>query len=235
MSADRCEHLDEVVAELALGLLDGAERAAALEHIERCGDCQAEVASLTAVGEQLLLLAPEVPPPAGFESRVLGKIAPAPGGLSPLGPSGAGRARWRLRPVLFGGAVAAAAVLVAVLVVVGGWLGSDGGGHVAARTTTEMLTPRGNVVGDATLWYSSPAVMEVDVSDWLDAMVDNGADLDDRWWLSVEAEDGDKEMYAVSLTSSPVEVTMDLAADRLVSVALVDNDGEVWCSGRFPT
>ncbi|MGH9209545.1 MAG: hypothetical protein ACRD2C_02575 [Acidimicrobiales bacterium] len=236
MSAEGCGRLDEIVAELALGLLDGAERATALAHIERCGDCQAEVAALTAVGEQLLLLAPEVPPPAGFESRVLTRIAPAPEGLSPLGPSGAGQRRWlRSRTML----LAAAAVMI-VVTAVGAWLGplsgSDGGGDEAAAATADMLSPRGEVVGEATLRDGSPQVMEIDLRDWLDAMEEHGGRLDDPWWLAVEGEDGTRHMYPVTLSrASASEVSLRSGTDEVAAVALVDDDGQTWCSGRFPT
>jgi hypothetical protein len=48
----------ELLPELALGIADGDDRAAALEHLSRCPDCQRE------------LVGPEAEPPAGFESRV---------------------------------------------------------------------------------------------------------------------------------------------------------------------
>lgn len=259
MSEQRCGYLDDVVAELALGLLDGAQRADALAHIERCSDCQAEVAALTAAGEKLLLLAPEVPPPAGFESRVLARLVPAPEGLSPLGPSGAGRAESPGRPGRWGrrgrrradgaprrtGFLVAAAVVVVALAAVGallGPLGSDGGGGGGgggsdlAVATVDMINPRGDVVGDAILWDRPPeTVMELDVRDWLDAAEENGAQLDDPWWLSVETDDGTVDMYRVELTrAEPSEVTLRSGPDEVVAVSLVDDDGRTWCSGRLP-
>lgn len=74
MTGMECSRLHDLAPELALGVLDGAERAEALAHLERCAKCHADVASLTELGEQLLLLAPEVPPPAGFETRVLDQV-----------------------------------------------------------------------------------------------------------------------------------------------------------------
>jgi hypothetical protein len=70
-----CAELQELAAELALDLVTGAERAAALAHLEGCPPCRAEVASLTDVGEALLAIAPEVSPSPGFESRVISRIA----------------------------------------------------------------------------------------------------------------------------------------------------------------
>jgi hypothetical protein len=66
-----CERLREVGPELALGIADGEDRAAALDHLAECGDCRARVERLSAVADELLLLAPAVDPPAGFEQRVV--------------------------------------------------------------------------------------------------------------------------------------------------------------------
>ncbi|MEA2685243.1 MAG: hypothetical protein QOE93_438 [Actinomycetota bacterium] len=72
-----CRESDEWGAELALGLLSGPERAAALSHLARCPRCRESVDELAQVGDRLLLLAPEAEPPAGFESRVLAAVASA--------------------------------------------------------------------------------------------------------------------------------------------------------------
>jgi hypothetical protein len=73
-----CEHTRSLTSELALGIADGAERAAALEHLAGCADCRRAVAELSEVTDELLLLAPEREPPPGFESRVLARLQPAP-------------------------------------------------------------------------------------------------------------------------------------------------------------
>jgi hypothetical protein len=241
--------LDDVIAELALGLLDGEERAAALAHIEQCPDCQAEVAALTASGEQLLLLAPEVPPPAGFETRVLSRIGPEADGGGQLGPPPPRRARWGApgrhhrarrarmgwrRPLL----VAAAVLVVAggLAALLGGWIGDggDGGDGGVEVVAADMVNPRGDVVGTATLRLSSPPVMELDFSGWLDAVEEHGGRLDARWWLSVESAGGATEMYPVALSrSSNSRVTLDQASADVEAVALLDDRGETWCTGRF--
>jgi hypothetical protein len=74
-----CGELADVAAELALGVLTGRERAAALAHLETCEACQEDVRQLMATGGQLLELLPPVEPPAGFETRVLDRLGlPAP-------------------------------------------------------------------------------------------------------------------------------------------------------------
>jgi RimJ/RimL family protein N-acetyltransferase len=71
-----CDQVRDLVPELALGIADGAERAAALRHLARCPDCRRMLEELSAVTDELLLLAPEHDPPPGFESRVLERMQP---------------------------------------------------------------------------------------------------------------------------------------------------------------
>jgi hypothetical protein len=65
--------VQEAAPELALGLVSGPERAAALAHLESCASCRAAVEELADVADALLLLAPETEPPPGFETRVLAR------------------------------------------------------------------------------------------------------------------------------------------------------------------
>jgi hypothetical protein len=75
MTADLgCERVRELAPELALGIAAGPERDDALRHLTTCGECRRLVAELSTVGEELLLLAPALEPPADFESRVLHAI-----------------------------------------------------------------------------------------------------------------------------------------------------------------
>jgi hypothetical protein len=63
--------LNDLAPEIALGTIDGEERAEALRHLARCGECRRLVDELTTVADELLLLAPVQEPPVGFESRVI--------------------------------------------------------------------------------------------------------------------------------------------------------------------
>ena len=77
-----CAELADVATELALGVLTGRERAAALAHLDSCEACREEVRQLMATSDQLLALLPPAEPPAGFETRVLDRLglsAPAAG------------------------------------------------------------------------------------------------------------------------------------------------------------
>jgi hypothetical protein len=77
MSDDgRCQGTREAMPELALGIADGEERARALEHVAACSDCRRELDRLSAIGDELLELAPEQEPPPGFELRVLASLEP---------------------------------------------------------------------------------------------------------------------------------------------------------------
>ncbi len=73
-----CSELEELAAELALGTVAGAERARALDHLAGCAPCRELVDQLARVADNMLLLAPVVEPPPGFESKVLARIGVAP-------------------------------------------------------------------------------------------------------------------------------------------------------------
>jgi hypothetical protein len=105
-----CEHTRELAAELALGIADGADRARALRHLAECAECRAAVEQLSAVTDELMLLAPVHEPPPGFESRVLAQLRPEPAAKRP------GR---RLRRLLVPIAAAGAAAALAAGIVLG--------------------------------------------------------------------------------------------------------------------
>jgi hypothetical protein len=104
-----CEHTQQLAAELALGIADGADRARALRHLADCAECRRAVEELSEVADELLMLAPEREPPIGFESRVLARLQPSPS----TGPRRA--PRWRRALVVLAPAAAAAALAVGVV------------------------------------------------------------------------------------------------------------------------
>jgi hypothetical protein len=105
-----CEELRELAPEIALGTIDGEERADALRHLATCAECRRLVDQFSEVADELLLLAPVQEPPAGFESRVIDAL-----GLRrpPARRRRARRLLLRLTPPLAAAAVSAL-VLVAV-------------------------------------------------------------------------------------------------------------------------
>ena len=75
-----CEKFDDHADELALGQVDEPLRSQLLAHAARCAHCHALLDSLGTVADRLLLAAPQIEPPAGFENRVLGRLDVAPVG-----------------------------------------------------------------------------------------------------------------------------------------------------------
>jgi Putative zinc-finger len=104
-----CEELRDLAPAIALGTIDGEERAEALRHLATCADCRRLVDRLSEVADELLLVAPLEDPPAGFESRVIDAL-----GLQRRPRRRLGR-RLALR---LGPAVAAAAASVVALTAV---------------------------------------------------------------------------------------------------------------------
>jgi len=122
-----CARLHDVAPELALGILSGQERAAALAHLENCPACQAEVEKMAAVADGLVSLAPDIEPPVGFEHRVMDALAPVPATV------GGGARRGYRRWIAVAGVVAAAFGG-------GGWaLGATVSGPPAAAPADAML------------------------------------------------------------------------------------------------
>lgn len=127
-----CDVFDANADELALGLVDEPLRTSLLAHAAGCASCRSLLDELAAVGDNLLLAAPEMEPPAGFESRVLERLPSATG--SGPGRPGAAPAATGARPRRWlAAAVAAAVVLLA--------------GTVAAVAVAERRGPTGEVAG----------------------------------------------------------------------------------------
>ncbi|MFJ8104548.1 zf-HC2 domain-containing protein [Streptomyces sp. NPDC096132] len=72
-----CGQLQEIGAELALGILSGRERADAIAHLDHCADCREHVADLSLLGDGLLGLLPGSEPPVGFETRASQRLSQA--------------------------------------------------------------------------------------------------------------------------------------------------------------
>jgi hypothetical protein len=117
MPDDRaCEAVREQLAELALGIVSGDERALLLDHAAGCPSCRRALGEFALVGDELLQLAPEHEPPAGFEVRVLERLrSPRRRGLADrLGLRGRrAAALGAITAAIAAGGSAAAGVLVA--------------------------------------------------------------------------------------------------------------------------
>jgi anti-sigma factor RsiW len=131
-----CEEIRLVAPEAALELLDGAARAEVLTHVADCTPCRAELAELSNTADALLVVAPAVEPPAGFDGRVLARIGAERTVEVP-------RFRRWLVPV-----AAAAALVLGVFV--GGAVAGDSG-RDAELVAAPLVTRGGDVAGRVVL------------------------------------------------------------------------------------
>ena len=143
-------HVDvqALIPEAALGLLAGSERAEVLGHLDGCEQCRELMHELSAVADELVLLAPHAEPPAGFEERVLTRVGAT-----------RGRRRW---PLVVG------AIAASLLAVVGFAVGRAGSGSPPSVHEVAMRAPSGRVVGDAYLHGNDPMWVFVAVPGWTD-------------------------------------------------------------------
>jgi anti-sigma factor RsiW len=75
MSEERgCERYADELAELALGVLTGRERAQVLSHVESCPRCAEELEILSRTADTVLQAAPDMEPPLGFEVRLFERM-----------------------------------------------------------------------------------------------------------------------------------------------------------------
>jgi Putative zinc-finger len=166
-----CEAYADDLAELALGVLTGRERARALSHVESCPRCSDELEQLSRTADMVVQAAPDVEPPVGFEVRLFDKMgvrAPQHG-LARL---------HRVRPRHWVPAMAAAA---AAAVALGLGLGlSSSPAPVATATTTSTSTsgPQQPVFAAALLSGGSPVGRVVAFGGdkpWMSMMLDDSA------------------------------------------------------------
>ena len=123
----QCAPFEEDLAELALGILSGRARSEALEHLESCRWCSAELEQLSTAADIVLQLAPELEPPLGFELRLAERMR-----LNALKDQSTHPHRVR--------AFATAAVLIAILGLGLGLFATSRGNSTRPWSTTAALT-----------------------------------------------------------------------------------------------
>jgi hypothetical protein len=233
MTAMTCAQVREVAAELALDLLEGAERAAVLAHLENCAPCRQEVSSLTEASAQLLLLAPDTEPSRGFAAGVVEQVRRLSTPDTPSGPPSApatASRRWGRRAFALAAATIAILALVATLVV---RLGS--GGDTAALTA-DMRTGSGAAVGRVSVEADEPATVTVSVPGWDELLSNYAEPADATYWLAVEHDDGSRDLHPLPPDDDNTWVIpVDHDPNSIATVAVLDRQGRVWCSARFPT
>jgi hypothetical protein len=102
-----CEQYADELAELALGVLTGRERARVLSHVESCPRCAEELEILSRTADSVLQAAPDMDPPLGFEVRLFERM-----GVTDARPVRRRLRRSRWVPAVVG--IAAAAVALGV-------------------------------------------------------------------------------------------------------------------------
>ena len=146
-----CAEIAPALPELALGVLTGRDRVVALAHTESCSLCADELEQLARAADAVVLVAPELEPPVGFEVRLFSRMGVSDDVPTPIRPT---PIRRRVRPWF----LAAAAAVVALFIGLGaGWaLSSPRSGHAGvavgkptpgAIVTTAVLREHGRAVG----------------------------------------------------------------------------------------
>jgi hypothetical protein len=229
MTTMTCAELRDVVEELALDLLDGVERAAALAHLETCAPCRHELGTLTEVAEEVLLLAPDAEPSPGFAAEVVTQIQRlrAPATVATATRHTGRRRTW---PRRLAGLAAAAAIVVLVLVAM---IVARGGGD-AEVLAAEMRTGTGTTVGSVSLRLDDPATATVSVPGWIELVQRYGEPADATYWLAVEQDDGSRELHPLAPDRDYTWVVALDDPGAVAAVSVLDDEGRVWCSARFP-
>jgi hypothetical protein len=211
-----CSDFDTDSAELALGLLTDPRRSALVEHAVACRRCQARLDDLVAVGDRLVLLAPQVDPPAGFETRA----------LSRMGGPVAADLRWARRSRILTGVAALVATLALGMLV--GRLVSSPGATTVDRVAA-IHNAAGDVVGDAHLENAPRPHILVSV---LRAPTKPGVrtcelQRPDGSWVVVGT------WTAEELSTGVWAVALDPALLRAQAMRVTNEDGALLATARF--
>jgi len=207
-----CAELEALAAELALGTVSGAERAGALDHLAGCPSCRQLVEELAGVADRMLLLAPVIEPPPGFESKVLAGMGVAPAREL--------RRPARRRRVLAG--VAAVALVAAMSAAGATWLAGEAERPVEIRTA---------LAADNEGRWRCRAVVYGDKPTWLVVSLDRMDGSNNSY--SVEAVHAGSETpvkvgtFSLEQGHGTLARTLELRAGDLVSVRVLDAGGRV--------
>jgi hypothetical protein len=218
-----CDELRALAPELALNAVTGTERADALAHLVGCGSCQEYVEELAAIADGLLLLAPEDEPPAGFESRVLGRA----GRVS--------RRRWAIVASIAAALVLAAGVGGVVarqldrreLGVNQDYVSAVIGLGGRSLRAAPMVDTTGRKVGQVFVYDGSPSWVYVSVDGW-------GAD--GAYTLELHGLPAGPLSFPFTIAGGQGSMAHTASGDvsRLDGVRLVDERGHEFCRAVLP-
>jgi hypothetical protein len=234
MTTMTCAQVMEVAAELALDLLEAAERAAVLAHLEICAPCRHEVSSLTEASAQLLLLAPDREPSPGFAAGVVAEInrlsIPDPSTASPAATATAPR-RWSRR------AFALAAATITILALAATLLIRLGPGGETEALSADMRTGSGATVGRVSVEdveADETSTVTVKVPGWDQLVTGYSEPVNATYWLAVEHDDGSRELHPLPPDEDHTWVIpVEHDPSTIATVSVLDRQGRVWCSARF--
>jgi hypothetical protein len=206
------------LAEVALEILGGAERAAALAHLEDCVPCQQLVDTLAADADRLLMLAPSAEPPVGFQDRVLTSLTRVARSVAP-------RARPSSRAVALLGLAACVAALALAL--------SLGPSARPAPAEAAMRTAAGEVVGHVFVHREPEPALFMSLPGWSD-QIERYAVPDETYALRIERSHRAPRRVPFDVEhDSSWGGTLDVDPDSITSVAVVDSQGHVWCQAEL--
>ena len=217
-----CLEFEGLAAEVALGTVSATERASALSHLRECQGCQRLVDELSTVADGLLLLAPEVEPSIGFESRII-----AATGAQELSPRQVPRGRPRLRvPV----AAIAALVLGSAAIVAALALPRDERTDQPVRTALAV-----NANGLATCRVFAFGEEQSWVFVHLETPRDWSADYTVQVTTADEGQIQTLGQLRLTAGSATLGGTVDVPARQLRSIRVLKTSGELWYEAVFRT
>jgi anti-sigma-K factor RskA len=152
-----CEPFSDDLAELALGILTGRDRAATLAHVESCSRCADELEHLARTADAIVSVAPETEPPVGFEVRLFNRMGLAPAPPARVAVLRSRATRWVL-------AAAAAVVALGVGLGLGMSAGSGPSPSVAAVASADLVE-HGQTVGHVTIYGGARPWMFMNLAD----------------------------------------------------------------------
>jgi anti-sigma factor RsiW len=165
-----CDEYSDNLAELALGILTGRERAATLAHVDSCPRCADELEQLSHAADAVVSVAPEIEPPMGFEVRVFSQMGVAETPLPHRSRRRMTPPGWVARSPRWVLATAAAVIALALGLSIGWSTGGDNrgkppAGPAGAEVATATLTSNGSTVGSVNTYGGSKPWMIVTLAD----------------------------------------------------------------------